>query len=144
MSEFSYCPVCKEIVQGSEPCSCVFYVRGTLDDQGLLHTAKRVDLGPLAEALAGLNAETLSWVAENPSQRWGGLLVEDLAHWTGFGVTTPRQLAEYLGQCAARSSERDWDHNPEERERVEAEAIHSKRRLERKRISAAIVAALDS
>lgn len=37
-----YCPGCGEILEGSEPCECVFVARGTIDAQGVLHTAKRV------------------------------------------------------------------------------------------------------
>lgn len=37
-----YCLGCGEFVAGSEPCQCVFIARGTVDAQGVLHTATRV------------------------------------------------------------------------------------------------------
>ena len=48
----TYCAGCSEVVEWSEPCECVFVVRGTLDDEGVLHTPARVDLGELARRLA--------------------------------------------------------------------------------------------
>lgn len=39
MSNFAYCPECKEVIEAQEPCSCVFNAVGTLDAQGVLHTA---------------------------------------------------------------------------------------------------------
>lgn len=52
----------------------------------------------LANYIAARNAETQAWVAEDPSNRWAGLLTDDLAHWAGYGVTTPAQLDLYLTQ----------------------------------------------
>ena len=39
-----YCPGCGEIVEAAEPCECVFLSRGTIDDRGVLHTARREPL----------------------------------------------------------------------------------------------------
>jgi hypothetical protein len=36
------CTACGEVVEATEPCSCVFDVVGTVDVHGLLHTAARV------------------------------------------------------------------------------------------------------
>lgn len=36
------CPVCLNVVEDDEPCWCVFAVDGTIDDAGLLHTARRI------------------------------------------------------------------------------------------------------
>jgi hypothetical protein len=42
VSEYVRCVGCGEIVEATEPCSCLFDVIGTLDAQGVLHTAERV------------------------------------------------------------------------------------------------------
>jgi hypothetical protein len=41
VSEYVRCVGCGEIVEATEPCSCLFDVVGTLDAQGVLHTAER-------------------------------------------------------------------------------------------------------
>jgi len=42
MAQYVQCTACGEVVGATEPCSCVFDVNGTLDAQGVLHTAPRV------------------------------------------------------------------------------------------------------
>jgi len=49
----------------------------------------------LAELLASKNAETLAWIAEDPDNRWAGLLTEDLAHWAEIGVHTVEDYERY-------------------------------------------------
>lgn len=49
----------------------------------------------LAEFLAAKNAETLAWIAEDPDNRWAGLLTEDLAHWAEIGIHTVAQYRRY-------------------------------------------------
>lgn len=49
----------------------------------------------LAAHLRSLNAKTEAWVAEDPDNRWAGLLVEDLAHWAEMGVHTVAQFERY-------------------------------------------------
>lgn len=49
----------------------------------------------LAEHLAARNAEIRAWVAEDPENRWAGLLTEDLAHWAECGVYTLEQFERY-------------------------------------------------
>ena len=49
----------------------------------------------LAEHLAALNAKTLAWIAEDPDNRWAGLLTEDLTHWVEMGITTVAQYKRY-------------------------------------------------
>lgn len=49
----------------------------------------------LAEFLAAKNAKTLAWVAEDPDNRWAGLLTEDLAHWAEIGIHTVAQYRRY-------------------------------------------------
>lgn len=41
-SYYEYCPGCSDVVAVGEPCECVFVTRGTIDAQGVLHTAARV------------------------------------------------------------------------------------------------------
>lgn len=36
------CPVCGDIIPADEPCWCVYTSNGTLDEDGVLHTAIRV------------------------------------------------------------------------------------------------------
>ena len=131
MSEFFCCTVCGEVVEGSDPCACVFDAVGVIDSEGVLHTAKRVSLAPLAQALAAFNAERRSWIAEDPTQRWGTFLTEDLAHWARYGIRTPEELAEYLDQCAEHDAAHDWDDDWDEQ--AEAEAAKAERRAQRDR-----------
>ena len=42
MSNFVRCTHCGEVVEATEPCCCLFLGIGTLDDQGVFHTAVRV------------------------------------------------------------------------------------------------------
>lgn len=49
----------------------------------------------LAEFLAAKNAETLAWIAEDPDNRWAGLLTEDLAHWAEIGIHTVEEFKRY-------------------------------------------------
>jgi len=49
----------------------------------------------LAEHLRNMNAKTEAWVAEDPDNRWAGLIVEDLAHWAEMGITTVAQFERY-------------------------------------------------
>lgn len=49
----------------------------------------------LAEHLAALNAEKLAWIAEDPSNRWTGLYVEELDFWTEMGVETVAQFQRH-------------------------------------------------
>ena len=49
----------------------------------------------LAEFLAAKNAQTLAWIAEDPDNRWAGLLTEDLTHWAEMGVHTVEDFKRY-------------------------------------------------
>ena len=33
------------------------------------------------------NAKTAAWIAEDPDNRWAGMIVEDPAHWADYGIT---------------------------------------------------------
>jgi hypothetical protein len=49
-------------------------------------------------------ATYLEWMASS-----GGGLTTDLAHWAEMGVTTARQLGEYLDGCVAREAQKaNW------------------------------------
>jgi hypothetical protein len=49
----------------------------------------------LASHLAALNAKTLAWVAEDPTNRWAGTYTEDLAHWAEMGIHTVAQFKRH-------------------------------------------------
>lgn len=49
----------------------------------------------LAQYLADRNAATLAWIAEDPDNRWAGLIVEDLSHWAEMGIYTVEQYQRY-------------------------------------------------
>lgn len=42
----------------------------------------------LLEKLQMINAEKRAWVAEDPENRWAGMIVEDLDHWAEYDVYT--------------------------------------------------------
>lgn len=49
----------------------------------------------LAQYLADRNAATLAWIAEDPDNRWAGLITEDLSHWAEMGIYTVAQFERY-------------------------------------------------
>lgn len=51
-----------------------------------------------------LNAQSAAWVAEDPTNRWAGELVNDPAHWAGYGITTVAGLEEYFDACAEKEA----------------------------------------
>lgn len=61
----------------------------------------------LAQYLAQRNAETLAWIAEDPSNRWAGLIVEDLAHWAEQGILTVRDFQRHDLICTIWDLYRD-------------------------------------
>lgn len=61
----------------------------------------------LAQYLAQRNAETLAWIAEDPDNRWAGLIVEDLAHWAEQGVLTVRDFQRHDLICTIWDLYRD-------------------------------------
>lgn len=42
----------------------------------------------LSTYISEKNAKTKAWVAEDPKNRWAGLLSEDMFHWAEQGITT--------------------------------------------------------
>ena len=50
----------------------------------------------LVAHIQNINAQTLAWVAKDPANRWASGLVEDLAHWAHYGVTTVAQFEHYM------------------------------------------------
>ena len=57
------------------------------------------DTSALVAHIRARNAKTEAWVAEDPANRWAGLLVDDPAHWAAYGITTPEQFDHYLLVC---------------------------------------------
>ena len=53
------------------------------------------------------NAKTLAWVAEDPTNRWAGTLVEDLDHWTQDDIHTPEAFEHYMLATAAYDAHKD-------------------------------------
>jgi hypothetical protein len=53
------------------------------------------NMNALAQHLAALNAEKLAWVAEDPTNRWTGLYVEELDFWAEYGVYTVAQFKRH-------------------------------------------------
>ena len=52
----------------------------------------------LVTHIEALNAKTQLWIDEDPSNRFGGMLVTDPAHWAEYGVSTPAELDRYLDE----------------------------------------------
>lgn len=52
----------------------------------------------LVKHIEALNAKTQKWIDEDPSNRFGGMLVTDPAHWADYGVSTPAELDRYLDE----------------------------------------------
>jgi hypothetical protein len=50
----------------------------------------------LVKKIAELNAKTEAWVAEDPQNRFGGLLSTDLDHWKEYDINTGEELEHYL------------------------------------------------
>lgn len=49
----------------------------------------------LAQYLRSINAKTEAWVAEDPDNRWAGMVTEDLSHWAEMGIHTVAQYKRY-------------------------------------------------
>jgi hypothetical protein len=50
----------------------------------------------LEQHIANINEKGRAWVAEDPKNRFAGMLVEDRAHWAQYGITTPAEFDHYL------------------------------------------------
>lgn len=53
------------------------------------------------------NAKTLAWVAKDPKNRGAGTLVEDLDHWTQYGIHTVAEFEHYMLATAAYDMHKD-------------------------------------
>ena len=51
------------------------------------------------ERVREINERTRAWVAEDPANRWSGVLVEDPEHWCSYGIHTADDLDRYLLGC---------------------------------------------
>lgn len=86
MSSHEYCPGCDDIVDAGQPCECVFVDRGTIDAQGVLHTAERVRVF----ALYAPNARPPQRLLDHAIECHGSVAwVEDHGH-VGWQVWEPR------------------------------------------------------
>jgi len=49
----------------------------------------------LLELIESKNAKTAAWVAEDPANRWAGMITTDLEHWAEYGVHTAEDYERY-------------------------------------------------
>lgn len=61
----------------------------------------------LSQYLRDRNAETRAWIAEDPDNRWAGLIVEDLAHWAEQGILTVKDFERHGLICTIWDLYRD-------------------------------------
>jgi len=61
----------------------------------------------LAEYIADRNAATLAWIAEDPDNRWAGLIVDDLAFWAEQGILTVKDFERHNLICTIWDLYRD-------------------------------------
>lgn len=57
------------------------------------------------------NEQTKKWVAQDPKNRFAGLLCEDIEHWEEYGIATIEQLESYLNAEAEAANQvyRDFE-----------------------------------
>lgn len=53
-------------------------------------------MNDLVTHIQNLNAKTQAWINEDPKNRFATKLVEDLAHWAGYGVETVDQFDHFM------------------------------------------------
>ncbi len=53
-------------------------------------------MSDLLTHIQNLNNEKRAWVAEDPENRWAGMLVEDLEFWNKDGIHTAEQFDRYM------------------------------------------------
>ena len=68
---------------------------------------KNEDHTALLAHIQAKNAQTQAWVAEDPENRWAGLLAEDLDHWTQYDIHTPEALDHYILATDAYEAHKD-------------------------------------
>lgn len=61
----------------------------------------------LAQYIAQRNAETEAWIAEDPDNRWAGLIVDDLAFWAEQGILTVKDFNRHNLECTIWDLHRD-------------------------------------
>lgn len=49
----------------------------------------------LTQHIEEINAKTSAWIAEDPDNRWGGMITTDLDHWARMGVTDVESYERY-------------------------------------------------
>ena len=71
------------------------------------------DTTALLAHIQGLNAATLAWVAENPTQRWACTYTEDMSHWLDMKVSTVEEFTRYNLVCEVFEATRSvWGYKP--------------------------------
>lgn len=77
----------------------------------------------LSTYIETLNAKTAAWVAEDPDNRWAGMLVSTVEHWAEYGITSIREFNAYLdAEDAKEARKNSYMEREEEYERRAAEA----------------------
>lgn len=61
----------------------------------------------LAQYIANRNTETLAWIAEDPNNRWAGLIVDDLVFWAEQGILTVKDFNRHNLECTIWDLYRD-------------------------------------
>lgn len=64
----------------------------------------------LVAHLEALNAKTLAWVAEDPSNRWASTWTTDLEHWAESGVHTVEDFERYELETFIYEGTKDFFH----------------------------------
>lgn len=64
-------------------------------------------MNELVDYIKAENEKTRAWVAEDPDNRWAGLVVEDPKHWAEYGVDTVEQYQRYMAIATYVDSYKD-------------------------------------
>lgn len=88
------------------------YDKSAIESCGYQHyimyvTEREPMTNELAQYIATRNAETLAWIAEDPDNRWAGLIVDDLAFWAEQGILTVKDFNRHNLECTIWDLYRD-------------------------------------
>lgn len=64
-------------------------------------------MSDLLNHIQALNEQTRAWVAEDPNNRWAGMIVEDLDHWAEMGVHTVEQYEMFMMRATISDLHKD-------------------------------------
>ncbi len=88
------------VLETEDPAEAIRLARAELDRTGSMNAATVRPDWRLCQDLSTyfrLNNAVADWLDENPIEgAWIGRMVEDPAHWAGYGVRTPEELEKYL------------------------------------------------